>query len=380
MSYKKLQYCRKFSLIFALLLLLQAAHPQYNFNKVDDWLAANLKDLGGRAVLVIYKDGKLIYNRVENDINGVTKSLPPTYGGPRTRRFQIKPFDSATQIMIASCSKWLSAALVMTFVDEGKLSLNDTIGKFLPVFTENGKGKITIWQCLSHLTGVAPGNFKESMQMIINAPGMDEAMNAIARQPMEGEPGKTFHYSNVGLQIAAAVIEKISNKNFETLFQERIAKPCGMVNSNFGKGKTVLAAGSARSTPKDYINFLIMILNEGTFNGQRVLTKNAVIEMQRNKVTKDTKVISSPAEAGNWGYGFGEWVMDLTPALSKGEGEMPTSSRSNAVTSPGLFGSFPWIDNEKKYAGLLFVFNIKNKGRNEKYKELKQLVDKAVTK
>ena len=72
--------------------------------------------------------------------------------------------------------------------------------------------------------------------------------------------------------------------------------------------------------------------------------------------------------------------MDLTPALSKGEGEMPTSLRSNAVTSPGLFGSFPWIDNEKKYAGFLFVFNINNKGRNEKYRELKQLADAAVTK
>ena len=182
------------------------------------------------------------------------------------------------------------------------------------------------------------------------------------------------------MQIAASIIEKISNKNFETLFQERIAKPCGMVNSNFGKGKTVLAAGSGRSTPLDYLNFLTMILNEGTFNGKKVLSKNAVIEMQKNRVTKDTKVISSPAEAGNWGYGFGEWVMDLTPALSKGEGEMPTSLRSNAVTSPGLFGSFPWIDNEKKYAGFLFVFNINNKGRNEKYRELKQLADAAVTK
>lgn len=372
MSYKKLQYCRKFSLIFALLLLLQAAHPQYNFNKIDAWLAANLKDLGGRAVLLVYKDGKLTYSKAKNEISKrqerFTKFIAKRKGLKADEL--LHDFNTSTQQMIASCSKWLSAALVMTFVDEGKLSLNDTIGKFLPVFTENGKGKITIWQCLSHLTGVAPGNFKESMQMIMNAPGMDEAMNAIARQPMEGEPGKTFHYSNVGLQIAAAVIEKISNKNFETLFQERIAKPCGMVNSNFGKGKTVLAAGSARSTPLDYINFLTMILNEGTFNGTKVLSKNAIAEMQKNMITKDTKVVSSPAEAGNWGYGFGEWVMD----------DVTGERRSNAVSSPGLFGSFPWIDNEKKYAGFLFVFNIKKKGRNEKYKELKQLVDKAVTK
>ena len=372
MSYKFNLFCRKFSIILSFLLLLQVAHPQYNFTKVDDWMTNNFKDLGGRAVLVVYKDGKLIYTQAKNEINKkqerITKFIAKRKGLKADELLQ--DFNTSTQQMIASCSKWLSAALVMTFVDEGKLSLNDTIGKFLPVLSENGKGKITIWQCLSHLTGVAPGNFKESMQMIINAPGMDEAMNAIARQPMEGEPGKTFHYSNVGLQIAAAIIEKISNKNFETLFQERIAKPCGMVNSNFGKGKTVLAAGSGRSTPLDYINFLSMILNEGTFNGRKVLSKNAIIEMQKNRVTKDTKVVSSPAEAGNWGYGFGEWVMD----------DATGERRSNAVSSPGLFGSFPWIDNEKKYAGFLFVFNIKSKGRNEKYRDLKQLVDAAVTK
>ena len=67
---------------------------------------------------------------------------------------------------IASCSKWLSAALVMTFVDEGKLNLNDTIGKFLPVMTDHQKGNITIWQCLSHLTGYKWRKFKRSREII----------------------------------------------------------------------------------------------------------------------------------------------------------------------------------------------------------------------
>ena len=56
----------------------------------------------------------------------------------------LKDYDFTTRTAIASCSKWLSAALVMTFVDEGKLSLNDTIGKFLPMMTIHGKGNITI--------------------------------------------------------------------------------------------------------------------------------------------------------------------------------------------------------------------------------------------
>ena len=66
------------------------------------------------------------------------------------------------------------------------------------------------------------------------------------------------------------------------------------------------------------------------------------------------------------GYGFGEWVMD------------DAVNRSSAVTSPGLFGSFPWVDNERKYAGFLFVFNLKQKGRNKMYKELKGIIDNEI--
>ncbi len=281
-----------------------------------------------------------------------------------------KDFDIETKQMIASCSKWLSAALVMTFVDEGKLSLNDSIGKYLPVMKENGKGGIQIWQCLSHLTGIKPGNFKESLEMINKAPSMDEAMNAIALQPMEGAAGKTFHYSNVGLQIASAIIEKISGTDFKTLFEERIAKPCNMLNTDWGNGKTILAAGSARSTPTDYIHFLQMILHEGIYNGKQVLSKSSITEMQKNRKPNDVVIKGSPAEAGDWGYGFGEWVAD----------DATGETRSKSVTSPGMFGSFPWVNYENNTCGFLFVVNMQNKDRNKKYKELKKIVDEAIAK
>ncbi len=353
------------------MLLLQAGFSQYNFTRVDNWLTDNLKDIGGRAVLVIYKDGKLIYSKAENDLSSrqkrIGKFIAKRQGKDAGEMMQ--DFNSNSKERIASCSKWLSAALVMTFVDEGKLSLEDTIGKFLPVMTANEKGHIKIWQCLSHLTGIKSGSIKESMTAMKEMKSMDEAMDAIAKQPMEGEAGKTFHYSNTGLQIAGAVIEKISGKTFETLFAERIAKPCNMINSDFENGKVALPAGGAWSTAADYINFLQMILDEGIFKEKQILSKASIIEMQKNRVPKDAVIISSPAEAGNWGYGFGEWTMDSSS----------TSQRSNAITSPGLFGSFPWVDNKKQYAGFLMAFNLKSKGRNERYKELKKIVDEALT-
>ncbi len=194
---------------------------------------------------------------------------------------------------------------------------------------------------------------------------MDEVMDKIAEQPMEGEPGKVSRYSSVGLQIAAAVIEKISGEDFRTLFKERIATPCDMISTDFGKSEVPLAAGGAFSTPENYIHFLQMILQNGIYNGKKNLSEKSVDLMQHNYV-EGAKVAYSPAEAGDWGYGFGEWVMDS-----------PTE-RSSAVTSPGLFGSFPWLDNERQYAGFLFVFNLKQKGRREKYMELKKIIDEEI--
>ena len=368
LSHNFYRICRKCSLIASFLLLFQSSFAQqYNFSDVDNWLKQNLDQLGGRAVLVILKDGKIIYEKGENKLSRKQKMIGKFIAkrqGKDPEEF-LKDFTFTTKTAIASCSKWLSAALVMTFVDNGKLSLNDTIGKFLPVMTAHQKGNVTIWECLSHLTAIDAGDLKQSREIINQSSSMNATMEKIAEQPMEGEPGKVFHYSSIGLQIAAAVIEKISGQDFKTLFQERIAAPCNMKNTDFGNGKIPLAAGGAYSTPEDYIHFLQMILQNGYYDGKQVLSKESIIKMQRN-YAKDARVAYSPAEAGDWGYGLGEWVMDNA------------TDRSNAVTSPGLFGSFPWVDNERQYTGFLFVFNLRNKGRRKIYTELKSIIDQQI--
>ena len=367
MTDKIIRICRKFTLLVAFLLLLQSIHSQNKFSKVDAWLTDNLADLGGRIVLQVYRNGKIVYSKSVNNLTSRQKMIGKFIAKRQGKDPSevTKDFNPNSQELIASSSKWLSAALVMTFVDAGKLNLEDTIGKYLPVMTKNGKGNIRIWQCLSHLTGIKTPATKEDIKEMKNINSMDEAIEKIAELPMEGEPGKVFHYSSAGLQIAGAILEKISGKDFETNFQERIAKPCKMTNTDFGKGKLAIPAGSGRSTTDDYIKFLTMILHDGVFEGKQVISKNSIIRMQQN-YAKGATVGFSPAEAGNWGYGFGEWVMEEATIRSKG------------VTSPGLFGAFPWIDNEKKYAGFLMCFNLKQNGRNEKYKELKALVDEAL--
>jgi CubicO group peptidase (beta-lactamase class C family) len=344
-------------------------NAQYNFSEVKVWQEKNTKTLGGRTTLMVLKDDKIIFSNSINELTRkqkfVTKIVARRTG--KDKNDMLKDFDEETKIPIASCSKWLSAALVMTFVDEGKLNITDTIGKFLPILSKAGKGKITIAHCLSHSTGINAGDLKQSMKAFKDANTMDEAMQIIAALPLDSKPGESFRYSNIGLQIAGAVIEKISGKSFKKLFEERIAKPSDMLHTDFGNKPLPLPAGGAQSTAEDYLHFLQMILNNGMYNGKQILKKETVALMQHN-YTSTEKIIYSPDEAGDWGYGFGEWIMD----------DAKGNIRSNVVSSPGLFGTFPWVDNKNGYCAILFTYNIKSKGRHEKYLELKSIVDKAI--
>jgi CubicO group peptidase (beta-lactamase class C family) len=370
MAYKSTKYCLPSSIVLFFMLLYQSAVAQYDFNPLDQWLKISLNDLGGRAIMMVYKDGNIIYSKSLNDLNRKQQFVGKLVARKTGKKEEevLRDYDVNSRIPIASCSKWLSAALVMTFVDDGKLRLSDTIGKFLPVMTANGKGAITIAQCLSHTTGIKAGNFKDDRGFPNKAANMEEAVKIIAIQPVEAAPGEAFRYSSTGLQIAAAILEEISGKDFETLFAERIAKPCGMTNTDFGHKKVPLAAGGAQGSSTDYLHFLEMIINKGVYNGKRILRQQSVEMMQQN-YTSGKKVIYSPVEAGNWGYGFGGWTME----------NASSGTISDAFTSPGLFGSFPWVDNKNKYAAVLFTFYLKNKGRNERYRDLKKITDAIIS-
>src|SRR6201989_3518883 len=110
--------------LFVLAMAFAGFSRAQGFAKVDAWMDDNVRSMGGHAFLVVEKDGKIVHTKEAHGLRGA-------YG-----------LDSRERI--ASSSKWLSAALVMTFVDEGKLRLEDTVGRWLPVLTAHGKGGITV--------------------------------------------------------------------------------------------------------------------------------------------------------------------------------------------------------------------------------------------
>lgn len=349
--------------IAILFVMVVSAGRAQGTDKLDQWMEDHVKEMGGRVMLVVWKDNKLVYSQSVNEMTRKQKMVNKFVARRQKKEADLSDYTLSTRQPVASCSKWLSAALVMTFVDEGKLQLSDTVGKYLPVLSAHGKGMITVRQCLSHLTGINEPPLKESLKDMRKVANMDEAMAYIAEMPMEGAPGKVFHYSNAGLQIAGAIIEKIGSAGFEELFAARIARPLDMQHTDFGKGRVALPAGGASSTPEDYLNFLVMILGKGMFRGHRVLSESSVAEMEKDRIGADVRVAYSPVSMTQIGYGYGEWVV-------RPEGM--------TVTSPGLFGSVPWVDNEKGYCAFLMAFYIKKDNREARFRELKQLIDASL--
>ena len=139
-------------------------------------------------MLVVWKDGKLVYTYSVNDMTRRQKMVGKYIARRQQKDADFSDYTMSYRQPIASCSKWYSAALIMTFVDEGKLNLSDTVGKYLPVLSQHGKGGITVRQCLSHLTGINEPPLKESLKEIRNVASMDEAI----QYPIVSErPGPT---------------------------------------------------------------------------------------------------------------------------------------------------------------------------------------------
>ena len=317
---------RYFSFIIFFLLFLQAALAQQNYPEIDRAFKMNQQALGKDAIMLIYKNGKVVY---ENTLGDLT---------------------SSSQQRIASCSKWLTAALVMTFVDEGKLSLEDTIGKFLPIFTKYGKGQIRIRHCLSHTAGLEQEPIKLITLVNRNSKynSLEEEINDFAKKKdVVAIPGTEFRYGNIGLNIAARVVEVISGKGFENLFQERIAGPLNMIATTFTKNAEIPnPSGGAWSTASDYMNFQIMFLNKGVFKSKRILGK-ASVEKMLEAQTNQSMMKYSPGAAQGFEYGFGLWIQ-----------EKDKDGKTIVASSPGLFGTWPYVDYCRNYACIIFTKNL----------------------
>lgn len=280
------------------------------------------------ATAIVMKDGRLLY-RV--DAGKIT---------PETR------------YEIASATKWLTAALVMTVIDEGRLSLDEPVSKRLPAF-QGQAGAITLRQLLAQTAGT--GSLSGRLD-IRQDPRITLAQSAeeIARKPLEDPPGTVFRYGGPGFQVAGALAESATGKRWVDLFQEKLAVPLGMTHTSWqhlpdrgvAPDQTLdpLLQGGVVTTADDYMRFLTMLAAKGRYQGRQILSEASVEAMETAQTLGKPMAYVPPGVKGNWQYALGNWCESWE-----------ADGRCTLVSSPGAFGTFPWIDRESGLYGIFFL-------------------------
>ena len=354
MSSKINFYCLKFSLFYILLLIFQTANGQrkvkpltskYDFSSLDKILNEKQSLIGKDFVVLIWKkDDTLVYKKEAGE------------------------YRSKTQAPIASCSKWLTAALVMQFVDEGKISLDDPVVNYIPVFEKYMKKYVTIRHCLSHMTGIEDDDkFLKKILQRKKFESLEEEVESFAARTIRANAGTDFWYGNVGLDIAARVVEIVSKRKFDVLIKQKLLTPLGMRQTTFTDlgGGLYNPSGGARSSSDDYMKFLLMLMNKGKYNGKQVLSEESVDEMMKIQTANVPKRYSPKATEG-FNYVLGSWVVE------ENDGKAAT------LASPGLFGTWPMVDFCRGYAYILFVKNFSGEESANAHLEIKKVIDEQI--
>jgi CubicO group peptidase (beta-lactamase class C family) len=346
MSANYIKTCLKFSLGLIFMLILQSLSAQPDFSQLEKTLKQNEKTLGKDLVVVVQKEGKNIFLKESED-------------------FKLK-----MPAPIGNSSKWLTAALVMIFVDEGKLNLDDPVNKYVPVFGKYMKGYITIRHCLSQTTGLdtdATGFVKFTQKSKFNT--LEEEMEFFASKKLiVDNPGEAFSDGTVGMNMAGRVLEVITKKTFDRVAQEKLFRPLGMRTASFYDegGKAPNPSSGAICSAFDYLNFLQMIMNKGMFNGKRVLSETSVNYLLQHQFP-ESRTRFNPDLTKGWNYAAGSWIE-----------EDNGNSWRNIYSGASAQGTWPWIDLKRKYIGIVLPVSPLNIQKRELYMQIRSGVEAAI--
>lgn len=339
MSYKLHFDCLNFLFASFLMLFFQTTKGQ-DFSILDALVNQRKNHFGGKMVVMVWKD-TILYQKVTGEDMTIN-----------------------TQAPVGCASAWLTAALAMTFVDQGKITLEDPVSKYLPIFSQYAKSYLTIRHCLANTTGIEPekGGIQRFFQKT-KFPSLEEEVNSFARREIKNNPGEVFYYNNIGTNIVGRILEIVGKKSFDRLMLERIFRPLGMKRSTFASEYAINPFSGAVSTAADYLKFQAMLLNKGTLGPKKILSESSVAEMQKVQ-TGEAKFIFVPKQTEGYNYGLGNWIQ--------------SDEEHVIVTSPSLSGGWPYIDTKKSYACIIFGDAKDKEDKKDVYLEIMDAVQEQV--
>ncbi|MDO4630490.1 MAG: serine hydrolase domain-containing protein, partial [Planctomycetia bacterium] len=146
--------------------------------------------------------------------------------GDRQRNPHVEPLTWDTLYDLASVGKVVGLApSIAMLVDQGKISYTDTVTKYVPEFTGKGKENITIYDFLTHSSGIRDGYSWEGTP--------DDIWKRICDLPCKAKPGEQFEYSCLGCVILGKLVERVSGETYNDFTRNHLFEPIGMVDTMF---------------------------------------------------------------------------------------------------------------------------------------------------
>jgi CubicO group peptidase (beta-lactamase class C family) len=251
-----------------------------------------------------------------------------------------KPMSEDNVFWIASMTKMFAGASIMMLVDEGKVSLDDPVTKFIPqlekwmVVEEKDQSHVllkplvrpvTIRHVLSHTSGLTGSS---ELQQVTGSDSTSLKARALSSVtgPLQWQPGDKYAYGNQGMNIAARIVEIVSGMPYEEFLQKRFFDPLGMKETTFWPSEAQIArlagaygpnkekngyarggitfltkpysdrvhrfpeaGGGLFSTTDNILRYGLMLANDGELDGKRYLSHVAMDELKKEQ-TGTTKV------------------------------------------------------------------------------------------
>jgi len=318
------------------------------------------------------------------------------------------PVKSDTVYRAYSMTKPLTSALIMDLMEEGELKLTDPASKYIPQLAEmkvvsldeNGQPKyeaqtnpMTIEDLLLHRSGMAYGIFGGNpiedawaKADLFNAEmTMAETMDKMPGLPLLGQPGEQWFYS-FSIDILGRIAEVVTEQTLGEVMKERFFDPLGMTETAFRvspelkprfasnyalnaeggfdlfedgqtspftkPGKIESGGGGLTSTTDDWLKFARLLLNEGEYEGTRILEAETVRLMMQNHMSPDTPYLL-PWIGGDTGAGFGyggSVQMTATPEQEAERGRYPGQFGWGGAARTNF-----WVDPKNDAIGIIML-------------------------
>lgn len=324
-----------------------------------------------------------------------------------------KPLKRDSVFRAYSMTKPMVSVLTMMMVEEGQLQLADPVGKFIPALSQMqvlanpadaasatvpAIRQITVHDLLRHTSGITYPEFTRSPSMRsayqqagLSSPDIpsvwitltpQQQIEAFAKAPLQWQPGSTWEYS-LSTDLLGRVLEVVGKKSLNLLLDEKLIKPLGMKDTHFvvpadkvdrlaqalaidpltiapmapmldvtkAQGNDSGGAGLS-TTADDYLRFCQMMLNGGSLDGRRYLSRSTVALMTSDHLGPKVATPLQPGELlmGVQGYTFGLGFM-----VRQGAGMASVPGSEGDYAWAGAGGTFFWIDPKEQLIGVLMA-------------------------